>query len=68
MFAIAPRLLLELGLLLGVVGAGVTATGAAMFLWSPSAGNGLRQRWWTLSGAILMGIGFIVQLAGQLAR
>jgi hypothetical protein len=44
------------------------ATGAALFLRDPSTHHGISQRWWSLFGAGLLGLGFLVQLAGQLSR
>jgi hypothetical protein len=66
--AIAPRQLIEVGLLLGIIGTVLIVAGAAMFLRSPSADGSVRQRTWTLAGASVIGVGFVAQLAGQLAR
>jgi energy-converting hydrogenase Eha subunit G len=68
MIAITPRQIIYAGLLLGVIGAAMIAIGAAMFIRSPSSNHSITQRWWTLAGASLIGVGFAVQIAGQLAR
>ena len=65
MFAIAPRRLLVLGLLLG---AAALAIGAWVFLKSPTSKHSFGQRRWTLIGAILITLGFAFQLVGQLSR
>jgi hypothetical protein len=68
MLAITPRQIIEAGLLLGFIGAAMIAIGAATFLRSPSSDHSITQRWWTLVGASVIGVGFAVQIAGQLAR
>ena len=68
MLMMAPRRVLEFGLLLGAIGAVMIAVGVIMFLRRPDEGTAYRQRWWTLVGATLIGLGFVVQLIGQLAR
>lgn len=68
MLMVAPRRALEFGLLLGALGALMIAVGVIMFLRHPDEGSAYRQRWWTLVGAVSIGLGFIVQLVGQLAR
>ena len=68
MLGITPRQVVEFGLLLGIVGAAMIVIGTAMFLRSPSSGHSVRQRRWELVGASVVGVGFAVQLAGQLQR
>ncbi len=64
----APRRLLELGLLLGVIGALTVVVGIVTFLRKPDSGSAYRQRWWTLAGVLVIAVGFLVQLAGELSR
>ena len=68
MLGITPRQAVEFGLLLGILGAAMIVIGTVMFLKSPSAGHSVRQRRWELAGAVIIGVGFAVQLAGQLWR
>ena len=68
MLGITPRQVVEFGLLLGFLGAAMIVIGTAMFLKSPSSGHSVSQRSWTLAGAAVIGVGFAVQLAGQLGR
>jgi hypothetical protein len=68
MLGVAPRQIIEAGLLLGMLGAAIIVIGSAKFLRSPSADHSIRQRWWTLVGATAIGVGFAVQLVGQIAR
>ena len=68
MLGITPRQVVEFGLLLGILGAAMIVIGTAMFLKSPSSGHSVSQRRWELAGAVIIGVGFAVQLAGQLGR
>lgn len=68
MLGITPRQVIEFGLLLGILGAAMIVIGTAMFLKSPSSGHSVSQRRWELAGAAIVGVGFAVQLAGQLWR
>ena len=68
MLGITPRQIIEFGLLLGILGATMIVIGTAMFLKSPSSGHSVSQRRWKLAGAAVVGVGFAVQLAGQLWR
>ncbi len=56
-----------IGLALCALGAAAIAVGAIAFLMEPSSGLAYRQRRWTVVGAVLMTVGFLVQLAGRLA-
>ena len=56
-----------IGLALCALGAAAIAVGAIAFLMEPSTGLAFRQRRWTVVGAVLMTVGFLVQLAGRLA-
>jgi hypothetical protein len=68
MLAIAPRHIIEAGLVLGLLGAAIIVIGSGKFLRSPSSDHSVTQRWWTLVGATVIGVGFAVQLVGQIAR
>jgi hypothetical protein len=60
--------MVNLGLILGAVGALMLAIGAARFLRDPSNETAGSQRWWTFIGAISVGVGFIAQLVGRLGN
>jgi hypothetical protein len=68
MLALTPRQWVMGGLLIGAIGAAAIAAGAVLFLRSPSTDHSVSQRRWTLVGAALVCVGFLVQLGGQLAR
>lgn len=58
--------MVNVGLILGAAGALMLAIGAARFLRDPSSETAGSQRWWTLFGAISVGVGFIIQLVGRM--
>ena len=63
-----PRRVMEFGLLVSTVGALMIAVGAGSFLRTPTPANGLRQRWWTLVGGLVLAGGFVIEIAGLLAK
>ena len=60
--------MLNIGLVIGAVGAVVIAIGAGRFLRDPSSETGADQRWWTLWGAVFIAVGFIAQLVGRMGN
>jgi hypothetical protein len=63
-----PRRVMEFGLLVSMAGALMIAIGAGSFLRTPTPTTGLRQRWWTLVGGLVLAVGFVIQIAGLLAK
>jgi len=63
-----PRRVMEFGLLVSTAGALMIALGAGSFLRTPTPTTGLRQRWWTLAGALVLAVGFVVQIVGLIAK